>query len=122
MAQPSNNQQALEIGRRQSLFREVNEQIDRLAENFDLLDQVPIICECASTTCTEQIELTQAEYENLRRIPTHFAVLPGHDIPHVERVIEQNERFVTVEKFGESALAAIKLDPRRRTKDERANR
>jgi hypothetical protein len=118
MAHQVNNEEALEIGRRQSLFRDVNEHIGELTENFDLLDQVPIICECASTGCNEQIELTQAEYENLRRIPTHFAVLPGHDIPDVERVVEQNERFVTVEKFGESALAAIKLDPRRHTKDE----
>jgi hypothetical protein len=118
MAHQANDEEALEIGRRQSLFRDVNEHIDELAEHFDLLDQVPIICECASTECNEQIELTQAEYENLRRIPTHFAVLPGHDIPEVERVVEQNERFVTVEKFGESALAAIELDPHRRTKDE----
>lgn len=118
MAYQVGDAEALEIGRRQSLFREVNEQIDRLAERFDLLDQIPIICECASTECNEQIGLTKAEYENLRRIPTHFAVLQGHDIPDVERVVEQNERFVVVEKFGESALAAIKLDPRRRTKDE----
>jgi hypothetical protein len=118
MAHQVNNDEALEIGRRQSLFRDVNEHIGELTENFDLLDQVPIICECASTECNKQIALTQAEYENLRRIPTHFAVLPGHDIPDVERVVEQNERFVTVEKFGESALAAIKLDPRRRTNDE----
>jgi hypothetical protein len=118
MAHQLNNEEALEIGRRQSLFRDVNEHIDGLAESFDLLDQVPIICECASTECNEQIELTQAEYENLRRIPTHFAVKPGHDIPDVERVVEQNKRFVVVEKFGESGLAAIKLDPRRRTKDE----
>jgi hypothetical protein len=118
MARQVNNEEAVEIGRRQSLFREVNERIDELAENFDLLGQVPIICECASTECNEQIRLTRAEYETLRRIPTHFAVLPGHDIPDVERVVEQNERFVTVEKFGESALAAIKLDPRRRSNDE----
>ena len=54
-----------------------------------------------------------AEYEKLRRIPTHFAVLRGHDIPEVERVVEENERFVVVEKFGESAVVAINLDPRR---------
>jgi hypothetical protein len=118
MAHPPDNseQQALEIGRRQSLFREVNEQIDALAGPFDLLDQVPIICECAAAGCNERIELTQAEYENLRRIPTHFAVLPGHDIPDVERIVEKNNRYVVVEKFGESAIAAIKLDPRRRAR------
>lgn len=114
MARHLTDEEALEIGRRQSLFRDVNERIDELAERFDLLDQVPLICECASAECNEQIELTHAEYEALRRIPTHFAVLPGHDVPDVERVVEQNERFVTVEKFGESARAAIKLDPRRR--------
>jgi hypothetical protein len=40
-------------------------------------------------------------------------VLRGHDIPEVERVVEENERFVVVEKFGESAVVAINLDPRR---------
>jgi len=107
------DQQAREIGRRQSLFREVNERIDELAETFELRDEVPILCECGNTECSERIMLTQAEYEAIRRIPTHFAVLHGHDIPAVERIAEQNERYVVVEKFGESAVTAIKLDPRR---------
>jgi hypothetical protein len=110
------DQRALEIGRRQSLFREVNEQIEAVAGDFELLDRIPIVCECASGGCSEQIGLTQAEYEELRRIPTHFAVLPGHDIPEVERVVEKNDRYVVVEKFGGSAIAAIKLDPRRRAR------
>jgi hypothetical protein len=106
--------QAREVGKRQSLFREVNERIEELAGDFDLLDAVPILCECGSTECSERIELTAAEYEQLRRVPTHFAVLAGHEIPEVERVIEENTRYVVVEKFGESASAAIQLDPRRR--------
>jgi hypothetical protein len=118
MAHPpdKSKQRTLEIGRRQSLFREVNDQIEAVAGNFDLLDQVPIICECASADCHEQIALTKNEYEELRRIPTHFAVLPGHDIPEVERVVEKNDRYLVVEKFGESAIAAIELDPRRRVR------
>jgi len=116
MTQPHarSDESARDVGRRQSLFREVNEQIDQLAERFDLLDALPIICECASATCNERIVLTNAEYESLRRVPTHFIVLPGHDIPDVERIVETTDRFVVVEKFGESAIAAIKLDPRRR--------
>ena len=110
------DRRAREVGRRQSLFRDVNEQIDRLAERFDLLDEVPIICECGSTGCNEQIVLTQAEYETLRRNPTHFAILPGHDIPDVERVIEERECYVIVEKVGESAGVAIRLDSRRRSR------
>jgi len=107
MAQPS------EIGQRQSLFREVNERIDELAESLDLQEEMTIFCECASDNCHEQITLTEAEYRKLRRIPTHFAVVPGHDEPGVERVAETNERYVIVEKFGEAAIAAIELDLRR---------
>jgi hypothetical protein len=112
--QEASERQARKIGRHQSLFREVNERIDELAETFDLRDEVPILCECGIADCNERIVLTQAEYDNLRRVATHFAVLPGHDIPDVERVVEENDRFVVVEKFGESAIVAIKLDPRRR--------
>jgi hypothetical protein len=105
--------QAREIGRHQSLFREVNERIEELAEAFELREEVPILCECGAADCNERIVLTRTEYDALRRIPTHFAVLPDHDIPAVERVVEQNERYGVVEKFGESAKAAIRLDPRR---------
>ena len=109
------DQQAREIGRRQSLFREVNERIDELAETFDLQEEMTILCECGTESCNERITLAEAEYEALRLIPTHFAVLPGHEIPAVERVVETTNRYVVVEKFGESAIAAIKLDPRRRS-------
>jgi hypothetical protein len=109
----SPEEEAREIGRRQSLLREVNERIDALAQGFGLEDELTILCECASDQCSERITMTEAEYKSLRRIPTHFAVLPGHEIPEVERIVEKNGRYVVVEKFGESAIAAIKLDPRR---------
>ena len=114
MAQPidQSDRQAGEIGRRQSLFREVNERIDELTKVFDLQEEMTIFCECGSEKCHEQITMTAAEYEKLRRTPTHFAVLPGHDVRAVEHVIAKNERYVIVEKFGEAASAAIKLDPR----------
>jgi hypothetical protein len=115
MAQPTDqsDRRAGEIGQRQSLFRDVNERIDEVSESFDLQEAMTIFCECGSDKCGAQITLSEAEYEKLRRIPTHFAVLPGHEIPAVERVVETNERYVIVEKFGEAAITAIKLDPRR---------
>jgi hypothetical protein len=105
---------AREVGHRQSLFREVNERIEELTQSFALEDAIPVLCECGLTTCNERIELSRSEYDRLRGVPTHFVVLPGHDLPGVERVIEQNERFAIVEKVGESAAVAIELDPRRR--------
>ena len=107
-------QRAREVGRHQALFREVNERIEALAEDLDLMDEMEIICECAHHGCDERIALTSDSYESLRRVPTHFAVVPGHEIPAVERVVERHEGFIVVEKLGESAIAAVRLDPRRR--------
>jgi len=116
VAQPidERDQRAREIGRHQALFREVNERIGELVETFDLEGELTILCECGSGQCDERIALHEDEYEKVRRISTHFAVRPGHEIPEVERVVERHHGFVVVEKFGDSAKAAIRLDPRRR--------
>jgi hypothetical protein len=71
------------------------------------------VCECADTDCTEPMDLTVAEYESLRAHPNRFAVLPGHVYPQVERVVEENERYVVVEKLGAGATFAVEHDPRR---------
>ena len=108
------DRQSTELARRQALFREVNEQVARIGETFGSSEAISILCECGSSHCQERFELSRETYERLRLIPTHFAVVPGHDIPAVERVVEEHEAFAIVEKLGESALVAIKLDPRRR--------
>jgi len=90
----------------------VNERIGDLAEHLDFSDAMPLLCECGTGGCTERLELTRTEYEQLRRYPTRFAVLPGHQIPGVERVVEEHEGFLVVEKLGDSAVVACRLDPR----------
>ena len=113
--EPQNDvaERAREIGRRQSLFREVNERIEELTDSFDMQDGLSILCECGNDRCSEQIALTPAAYEEVRRIPTRFAILPGHELPDVERIVERFDGFLVVEKVGDSAVTAINLDPRR---------
>jgi hypothetical protein len=103
-----------QIARSQALLREVNERISEIAGDFAAAGGFEILCECGSSECHERIELTQTEYQRLRRMPTHFAVLRGHEIPAVGRVVQENERFVTVEKFDDGGIVATGLDPRRR--------
>ena len=114
MAAPQHDftQQAVGVAQRQALFREVNEQMGRVSDRD--LPSIPIICECASADCQERIDLTSAEYEQIRGVPTRFAVLPGHEQPPFERVVETYDRFVVVETTGDAARAATRLDPRRR--------
>ena len=107
---------------RQALFREVNERIEGLGEHFELVerDELAVLCECGNAGCTERLELTQAEYEDVRRHPTHFVVKAGHNNPDVERIIELKSGYAVIEKFGESGAAAVRLDPRKRESTEEA--
>jgi hypothetical protein len=109
------NRTALRVGRNQSLFRSVNEQIESTNERFGVTtEQVEFVCECAAEDCTERTTLTLAQYEELRREPTHFLVKPGHVYPEFERVVQETNGHVVVEKWGDAAEEARKRDPRRR--------
>ena len=58
------------------------------------------------------LTIAGAEYEWLRQNPRRFAVLPGHEAPSVEDVVERHERFVIVEPHPETRGDAEAADPR----------
>jgi hypothetical protein len=98
------------IGRNEALFREVNERIREIT-TYD--SDVEFLCECGDEGCRQSIRMTLGEYEGLRADPTHFAVVPGHDIEDVEEVIFSNDRFAVVEKrVGDATKVALDTDPR----------
>ena len=101
-----------ELAGRETLFREVNENIASLTGLITETDHQLFICECSNTACTESLELTAEEYEAVRAHPTRFVVKPGHQLPEIERVIEGNGRFLVVEKIGPAADIAQADDPR----------
>jgi hypothetical protein len=93
----------------QALIREVNERIEEVAGDAA---SVEFLCECWDTSCIETLTLSIGEYEAIRTSPTRFPIMPGHDRPEFERVVEENGRYAVVEKFGEAAEIVRKLDPR----------
>ena len=100
--------------RNESWFRSVNEKLEGLAKAFRFIAETPGVftCECADASCIERIEMSTAEYEELRRHPNRFAVLRGHGDPDVEEVVADNDRYLTVAKIGDGAKAAADSDPR----------
>ena len=98
----------------QSLFREVNERLEGLADAFQYIagTNAAFACECADLTCIQTMSISVTEYEAVRASPNQFAVLPGHVYPDVETVVSENERFVVVEKIGEGGKVAMQRDPR----------
>ena|SRR5436190_2887443 len=99
-------------GRNEALFREVNERIAELNAAFQVDGRSDFLCECRREECTKPVSISLEEYEDVRRSPTHFFVVPGHEDDAVERVVARNERYVTVEKSGDAAEEAEELDPR----------
>ena len=93
----------------QALMREVNERVEEVAGKAWLPE---FLCECADPECMETLELSLGEYDAIRTSPIRFPIKPGHDYPEFERILEENERYAVVEKFGEAADVVRKLDPR----------
>jgi protein-disulfide isomerase len=97
----------------QALIRDVNERVVQLAPNAANLDEpVDFLCECFDRDCIETMSLTLAEYDEIRASPVRFPVKPGHELLEIERVVETNERYTVVEKFGEGGELAAARHPR----------
>ena len=57
--------------------------------------------------------MTAAEYEAIRAESTRFAVVPGHEDPEIESVIERYPGYLIVEKRdAEAQEVARETDPR----------
>ncbi len=100
------------IGANESLFREANEGIERGLWPGEEDQRVPFRCECARLECGEAVRLTAAEYERVRAHPRRFVVIPGHEVPDAESVVERHTGYLLVEKVGEAASVAEELNQR----------
>lgn len=98
----------------ESLFRDVNERIEQIEQEFGGAEAASFVCECDRLDCSERFTMPLREYEALRSDPTTFAVLPGHEAPDVEDVVAEADGYVIVRKReGEPARVATEDAPRR---------
>jgi hypothetical protein len=112
MAQGSRERQE-RVARNESLFRDVNERVERLVRGFGAT-QTAFLCECADRECIEEVFLTLEEYAAVRTASAQrFVVRPGHVARDVEAVVQSVERrYEVVEKHGRGGEVALELDPR----------
>ena len=85
----------------EALFREVNERVAELASQYvgsEPGNAVDFTCECGRAECSETMMMTIVEYEAIRAHATHFGVVPQHEQPEIERVIERHPRYFVVQK------------------------
>src|SRR3954447_21434798 len=94
-----------EFLRRETLRR--NEQIARQV-NEHPVDDVErgafagpeFLCECGSSTCMERLPMTLDEFAQVHTNERRFAVLPGHELLDVERVVATTATYAVVEKVA----------------------
>jgi hypothetical protein len=108
------DERARRVGLNEAIFRQVNEQIRDLSRDLGT-DQgtMTMICECGHSDCTERLEITASAYERVRSDSRLYVIVGGHEIPDVERVVEQADGYDVVQKDeGEAAELSRELDPR----------
>ena len=88
------------LARNEQLFSEVNQRIADIAESFaEGPAPIQFVCECAFLECTDQIELTPAQYEELRSRDGCYAVKRGHEVgPEIESVVGEHGDVLVVRK------------------------
>lgn len=97
------------LANNQTLFRSINSHVVELNEHFEGFGQGSVfVCECANTDCTEQVELSQADYERIRDNPRWFFVAASdeHVFLEVDLVVERNTSYYVVEKIEAGADVA----------------
>ena len=99
-------------GSSESTIRDVNEGIERGQWPGEEDRPVGFRCECARIGCNQLIDLSVREYEEIRTHPRRFVVIPGHESPDVETVIEARPGYVIVEKQDQAGQVAEQRDPR----------
>lgn len=101
------------IARNEAMFRVANERMADWEEQHTESPVESYFCECANTECREHVDLRKADYERVRSDSRRFAIVPGHELPDVETVIEQNDGWAIIEKAPEVSGIVEELDPRR---------
>jgi hypothetical protein len=79
----------------EELFRQVNDARDAATADES---ELTLVCECSDRDCTGRITMSSAEYREIRASERKFLVLPGHEIPQIERIVDDRGAFEVVEK------------------------
>lgn len=72
-------------------------------DNELLKDADPIInffCECSDEDCKQRIRFRPGRYRALHKNKSHFTIMPGHDVPEIEHIVESSKNYIIVEKYN----------------------
>lgn len=93
------------VARNEELFLVVNREIEKLEEKLGRSEMLTLLCECSKKHCLATLEVKPDAYQRVRSNPLLFFLVPGHEDPEVEQVVERTREYLVVEKLGLAAEA-----------------
>ena len=102
MSEPAVDLTAERVAKNDATFRRANDRIRAAAEEHDISEGIPFVCECANPECRELLRMRLDEYHEVRSDPRTFLNVPGHHVFALghARVIAERDGYVIAEKIG----------------------
>jgi len=102
------------IARNETVFRALNEDLeDSVLRRREATDLAGFVCECGDSACEDIVRLDVSTYESIRADPLRFFLVPGHEAPDAEDIVDRTAGYLVVRKHQD--VAAVAEDADRRT-------
>jgi hypothetical protein len=102
------------IARNEAAFRSLNEQLVAGPHQMPRVDEdlAGFVCECGDGGCAAVVRVSLAKYREVRSNARRFLLVPGHEVPDAEDVVEQGDGYAVVEKHPDVGEIVERSHPR----------
>ena len=85
----------------ESLNQRMKAMLKEIREERDDDPDAPFgfFCECSDLDCRERVLVEPPRYGEIHADPEQFVLLPGHEIPAIEVVVDQEGGYLIVRKI-----------------------
>lgn len=97
---------ARRLRQNEELMEQLNRRMERAlgeireADDEDRNAPIAFLCECSHLDCRERIHLAPSRFDRIHRDSEVFVLVPGHEIPDIEKVVDQEGDFLIVRKVA----------------------
>jgi hypothetical protein len=98
------NMRKARIAHNENAFRALNESLGASVHSGRPADDLAgFVCECANPDCDAIVRVTVPAYESVRADAQLFLLVPGHEEPDAEDVVDGGDGYAVVRKHADVA-------------------
>ena len=98
------SERSVRVARNEASFRELNDRLESdVHRGSTEPDFAGFVCECGSEDCDTTIRVALDAYAEVRQNDQLFMVVPGHEVPDAECVVDERDGYVVVRKHDDVA-------------------